>query len=259
MLPKISIITPSFNQAEFLEETILSVLDQKYENLEYIIIDGGSTDNSVNIIKKYADQISYWVSEADEGQTHAINKGFRKATGDLVAWMNSDDIYYPYAFHAIATSYANTNGAFDVYFGDKENIDKEGKLIKRYYYPPFCSWGIKYTTNMNISNQSAFWRRDVLDAMGYLDESIQFAMDYEFFLRICIKGARFKKVNSTLGALRMYEENKSSLEEWIKIKFENLKEIKKQNEISDSFIKKGLFYMYKAIFVAYGKTFGRIN
>jgi glycosyltransferase involved in cell wall biosynthesis len=245
MLPKLSIVTPSYNQGQFLEETILSVLNQNYDNLEYIIIDGGSTDNSVDIIKKYEDQISYWVSEADEGQTHAINKGFRKATGDLVAWMNSDDIYYSGAFDSVASSYANTNGAFDVYFGDKENIDKDGKLIKRYHYPPFCSWGIKYTTNMNISNQSAFWRKNVLDTMGYLDETIQFAMDYEFFLRICLKGARFKKVKGIVGALRMYEENKSSSEEWIK----------KQNRISDSKVKRSFFYLYKAFFIGYKQIF----
>ncbi len=253
MRPRISIITPSYNQGLFLEETILSVLSQNYDNLEYIIIDGGSTDNSIEIIKKYESRLTYWVSEKDEGQTHAINKGFKMATGDLVAWMNSDDIYYPGSFNAIAHSYSRTKGKCDVYFGDKQNIDREGKLIKNYFYPPFCSWGIKYTTNMNISNQSAFWKRNIFDRIGYLDETIQFAMDYEFFLRMCLKNTCFKKVNSTIGALRMYEENKSSLEEWIKIKFENLSEIKRQNQITDSTLKRSLFYLYKAFFIGYKK------
>ncbi len=247
--PKMSIIVPSFNQGHFLEETLNSIIDQSYPNLELIVIDGGSTDNTVDILRKYDRDITYWVSEEDNGQTHAINKGFKKSTGDLVAWMNSDDIYYPEAFKTIADSYVSTNGGKDVYFGDKTNIDKDGGIIKKYYYPPFCGWGIMHTTNMNISNQSAFWKRSVLEETGYLDEDIQFAMDYEFFLRIWIKGAKFEKVNKILGALRMYDENKSSLEEWIKVKNENLIQIKEKYGVNHSPIKKLLYYLYKALFV----------
>lgn len=247
MLPKISIITPSFNQGKYLEETLLSILNQNYPNLEYIIIDGGSTDESVEIIKKYEEHLAYWVSEPDEGQTHAINKGFRKATGDLVAWMNSDDVYFEKAFDHVSKAFNQTDGKFDVYFGDKANVDEEGKLIREYLYPPFSGWGIMYTTNMNISNQSAFWKRELFDSLGYLDEEIQFAMDYEFFLRLYMKGATFYKIPELLGALRMYSENKSSDEKWLKIKFQNIKDIKKSYDIEKSLLKKYMYYVYKGL------------
>ena len=101
-LPKISIITPSFNQAEFLEQTITSVFSQNYPNLEYIIIDGGSTDRSVEIIKKYADKLTYWVSEPDKGHGDALNKGFNHSTGEIMAWINSDDFYFPWTFSIVS-------------------------------------------------------------------------------------------------------------------------------------------------------------
>ena len=108
---KISIVTPSFNQGQFLESTILSVLDQDYPDLEYIIIDGGSTDNSLEVIRKYTDRISYWVSEPDEGQSHAINKGWSMATGDIIAWINADDVYCPGAFSLVAKAFENNPDA----------------------------------------------------------------------------------------------------------------------------------------------------
>lgn len=230
------------------------MINQNYPNLEYIIIDGGSTDNSVEIIRKYEKHLTYWVSEPDNGQTHAINKGFKKATGDLVAWMNSDDVYYENAFKIIEEAFNKTNGNFDVYFGDKANINGEGELIREYLYPPFSGWGIMYTTNMNISNQAAFWKKNLFEKFGYLNEEIQFAMDYEYFLRLYINGANFYKIPGVLGALRMYSENKSSDEKWLEIKYKNINEIKEEYGISRSFLKKYLFYIYKSIHLA--KTYG---
>lgn len=136
-LPKISIVTPSYNQGEFIEETIRSVLLQGYPNLEYIIVDGGSTDNTVDIIKKYDDYISYWVSEPDNGQSHALNKGFSKATGDLIGWQNSDDYYSREAFKRVAEAskiYQDT----DIFYGQVEILDLK-KQVKSIVGTPVFS------------------------------------------------------------------------------------------------------------------------
>ncbi|NVO00781.1 MAG: glycosyltransferase, partial [Geobacteraceae bacterium] len=126
--PKITIVTPSYNQGRFLEKTILSVLDQGYPNLEYIVIDGGSTDESVEIIKKYADRLTYWVSEPDRGQSHAINKGFERATGEIFGWLNSDDWYHPGALQAVAEAFA-ANPDVGAVVGAGEMVDEEGKQL----------------------------------------------------------------------------------------------------------------------------------
>ena len=129
--PKISIVTPSFNQVQFIEETIRSVILQNYPNLEYIIIDGGSTDGSVEIIKKYEKYLTYWVSEPDSGQSEAINKGWKIATGDIIAWLNSDDMYMPYALSTIASMYA-ANPDKIIFQGSCNNIDIEGNHLFTY-------------------------------------------------------------------------------------------------------------------------------
>jgi len=140
--PKISVVTPSYNQAEFLERTILSVLNQNYPNLEYIIIDGGSTDGSVEIIKKYEKYLAYWVSEKDRGQAHALNKGFEKSTGDLIGWQNSDDIYLPGAFFKVAEAYKKKPN-YDVYFGSVYFVDRDDKIIRGLRFLIFIPYHIK--------------------------------------------------------------------------------------------------------------------
>jgi len=180
--PRISIITPSFNQAAFIEKTIQSVLSQNYSNLEYIIIDGGSTDGSVDIIKKYADKLSYWISEKDNGQANAINKGFCKATGDIIGWLNSDDEYCPDTLKTVAQTFM-ADKDLDLVFGNRLTVDISNKLIRddrhtRFTFPSLVIYG------MIISQPAAFWKRQLIEKFGYLDESLRFAMDYEFFCRI---------------------------------------------------------------------------
>jgi glycosyltransferase involved in cell wall biosynthesis len=140
--PKISIVTPSFNQGTFLEKTIQSVLSQDYSNLEYIIIDGGSTDNSVEIIKKYAERLSYWVSKPDAGQSDAINKGFRKASGDICAWINSDDVYYPGVLTMIAASFEE-HPSVDLLYGYHNDVNEKDEVIRKGMYFPFYKHAFK--------------------------------------------------------------------------------------------------------------------
>ncbi len=207
--PAISIITPSFNQGNFLEETILSVLEQGYPNLEFMIIDGGSTDQSVEIIKKYAPHLSYWVSEKDQGQTHAINKGFKRASGELINWLNSDDMLVPGALMKLAQAVLNQPKA-DVYYGDYEAVNGEGKTLYHRksapYHPNTLFWG------RQLSSQPAvFFRRYLLNRLGWLNENQQFCMDTEFWIRVARSGAVFSQVTDPIGITRVHGDAKTTL------------------------------------------------
>lgn len=206
MMPKISIVTPSFNQAAFLERTILSVLNQDYANLEYIIIDGGSTDGSLEIIRKYESRLTYWVSEPDNGQAHAINKGLHRATGDWITWQNSDDIFYPGAFNSFARM-AQKNPRVDLIIGNMNLIDSDDHVLRdiKYVRPTYRSL---LAEGMVLTNQAAFWRRRVNDEIGYLDESLDCGFDYEWFLRL-LRKKKAAHVNVTWGGLRLHEDTKT--------------------------------------------------
>ena len=180
--PLVSIITPSYNQANFLEETIRSVLDQGYPNLEYIIVDGGSTDGSLEIIQKYADRLAWWVSEPDQGQTDAINKGFSQAKGEILAWLNSDDTYLPGAV-AEAVGYLQAHPEIGTVYGDANLIDDEGNVIGRF--------PAKQTDNrrlmrgyVHIPQQATFFRKELWRKVGPLDPTFFFAMDYDLWVRL---------------------------------------------------------------------------
>jgi len=204
--PKITVITPSFNQSQFLERTILSVIKQDYPNLEYIIIDGGSTDGSVDIIKQYEEHINYWVSEKDNGQTHALNKGLKIATGDWVGWQNSDDIYYPGSFLSVADAINNVTTE-DLVIGNMNLIDEHDSMLRdlKYVTPTYKSL---LAEGMVVANQAAFWRRKIHDDIGYLDEDLHCVFDYEWFLRV-MKDKQAYHVDKTWGALRYHSETKT--------------------------------------------------
>lgn len=201
-VPKLSIITPSFNQAEFLEETIRSVISQEYPNLEYIIIDGGSTDGSVEIIKRYDKYISYWISEADRGQSHAINKGLSIATGEWVGWQNSDDIYYEGCFDDLS-NYLFNDG-IDLIVGNINIINKKGQILRdlKYVTPTYKSL---LAEGMVLANQAAFWRRN----KKFMNEDYHYNFDYDWFLRL-LKKSNALHVNRSWGALRYHESSKTS-------------------------------------------------
>ena len=179
--PRVSIITPSFNQAQYLEETMRSVLEQGYPNLEYIVVDGGSTDGSVEIIQKYADRLAWWVSEKDNGQAEAINKGFARATGEIVAWINSDDYYLPGAI-AEAVRALEEQPECGMVFGDVVSIDGTGQPVNVMTYG---DWGLEGLMQFNIVGQpGVFMRRAVLERAGYLDLSYHFMLDHHLWLRV---------------------------------------------------------------------------
>lgn len=206
--PRISVITPSYNQAAYIEQAILSVLSQGYFDLEYIVIDGGSTDGSVEIIKKYQDRLSYWVSEPDGGQADGINKGWRMATGDVIAYLNSDDLLEAGALGRISEIYMQHPGARLIY-GDCRVINKNGEFI-----------GAKTPENYtretllmckSLPQPSVFISRQVLDEVGILDVSLRYALDWAFFLKVfwSYPPDKFVYVPHTLSMSREYGDTKS--------------------------------------------------
>ena len=205
-LPRISIITPSFNQGEFLEETILSVINQKYPDLEYIIMDGGSTDNSVDVIKKYEDTISYWVSEPDNGQADAIHRGFSMATGDILAYINSDDIYFPDSFRVIAETFMSNPTAQWV-VGKGYCIDDKGQFLNRKKYAPVTFINMLFLEDC-VMQPTAFWRKELYSAVGGIDTHYQFSFDYDLFLKFV---HRFPpvRVNHDIAAFRIHPQSKT--------------------------------------------------
>ena len=206
--PKISIVTSSLNQEKYLEKTILSVLNQNYPNLEYIIIDGNSKDGSVDIIRKYEKYLSYWVSEPDTCHTHALNKGFERCTGDLIGWQNSDDFYLPGVFNRVGSIYKN-NPSVDVFFADKLLVDENENYNFEFKYTPFSLGSLIHEGNI-IVNESAFWKRELFEKVGYIDENWFFSMDYDFFLRLGLSKVRFKHIPEFWGAMHCHPQTKTS-------------------------------------------------
>lgn len=204
--PLVSIVTPSFNQARFLEETIRSILEQDYPNLEYLIADGGSTDGSLEIIQRYEKQLSWWVSEKDQGQTDAINKGFAHARGEILAWLNSDDTYEPQAIsEAVDTLQANPETG--MVYGDANLVDEKGLIIGKFParqtdYPKLKRGYV------HIPQQSAFFRASLWRQIGPLDPSFYFAMDYDLWVRLA-RHSELLYVPRTWSNFRLHEAGKS--------------------------------------------------
>jgi glycosyltransferase involved in cell wall biosynthesis len=206
--PKLSIVTPSLNQAAFLEQTIRSVLDQGYEHLEYLIVDGGSTDGSVEIIERYTDRLVWWVSEPDEGQTDAINKGLARSTGDIVAYINSDDYYLPGAFEEVVTALNSSEALWAV--GAARFVDSEDRLTEvwRPRQPPasrdrwiLYPWG--------VPQAATFWRREAFQRHGAFRRDMHYVFDTEFGLRLAFAGELPAIIDRELAVRVVHEDAKS--------------------------------------------------
>ena len=204
-LPLVTIITPSYNQAQFLEQTIQSVLGQDYPRLEYLLVDGASTDGSLEIIQKFAHRLDWWVSEPDHGQAEAINKGFQRAKGEYVAWLNSDDIYLPGAIGRAVSVFEQHPGA-GLVFGDVLAIDENGHTTNLLRYG---NWSLPDLMSFRVIGQpSVFMRRSVLTQAGYLDASYHYLLDHQLWLRMA-QLADICHIPVTLSAARFHAGSKN--------------------------------------------------
>jgi len=204
---RISVVTPSFNQGRFLEETILSVLGQGYPDLEYIVMDGGSADGSVEIIERYGEQLAYWVSEPDAGQAAAINRGFEKATGDVLCWLNSDDLYLPGTLRYVA-EHLDPASAELVFGNCVHAVEETGEVSGSDVVGEHRSSDLRL--NDYVIQPSTFWTRQAWERVGPLDERLHFAFDWDWFIRALEAGVRFTPHVRPLSVYRIHPEHKTA-------------------------------------------------
>ncbi len=202
----VSIVTPSFNQGKYLRRTIDSVLAQTYPHIEYLVMDGGSTDNSVAILESYGSAF-HWESTPDRGQTHAINKGLAQVSGNILAYLNSDDVLFPSTIEKVV-SHFEENPNWDMVFGRADYIDESDCFLGEYATRPFNLDLL--AENCFICQPAAFWRRRVVEKIGPFDESLKFCMDYEYWIRMADAGFHLEYVEDKLAASRMYPQTKTA-------------------------------------------------
>jgi glycosyltransferase involved in cell wall biosynthesis len=201
----VSIITPSFNQASYLEQTLRSILEQDYSNVEYIVIDGASTDGSVDIVRKYQNQLTYWASEKDSGQAEAINKGLARASGEIIAWLNSDDYYLPGTISAAVKVFEENPDVVMVY-GDMLAVDENGQTINTLKYKQLTL--VDLLCFQIIGQPSVFFRREVYEKIGGLDTTFHFLLDHQYWIRIAQQG-KILHVPQMWAAARYHAEAKN--------------------------------------------------
>jgi glycosyltransferase involved in cell wall biosynthesis len=211
MTPLVSVVTPSYNQGKYIKATIDSVLGQDYPHVEYLVIDGGSTDETVEILRQYPDSRLQWVSEPDNGQSSAINKGLQRATGGILTYLNSDDVFLPDATSCVV-NYFEAHPDVDMLYGDCLTIDLYGKEIQ----PPLMGQPFNlvllFTTRLDIPQPTVFWRRRVMERIGLFDESLHYTMDYDYWLRMAAAECKLVYVPGCRAAFRTHHESKTGTE-----------------------------------------------
>jgi glycosyltransferase involved in cell wall biosynthesis len=208
--PLVSITTPSCNQAAFLEQAIQSVLAQSYPYIEYSVMDGDSTDGSVDVIQRYADRLAYWESQPDRGQAHAINKGLLRARGEIIGWLNADDVLLPSTVSDVVRAFER-HPEVDVVYGRLERIDARGSVIPTPNLPKDrIEFSRAYVVDECLVNQpGSFWRRRIMEKVGMLDERLVYALDYEWWIRMALSGARFLRLPQIVAKFRLSEDSKT--------------------------------------------------
>ena len=255
---RVSIVTPSFNQAPFLEQTILSVLNQTHPDVEYMVLDAGSTDGSREIIEKYKDKLAYWHSKPDRGFADAINQGWNKATGEILCYLNSDDLLHEDAIASVVQLFQQ-NPKSDLIYGDSEQIDPSGKPLGLVKSVPFEIAAVFKTWQDPIRQPSAFLKRALFQKFGGLDESFQFCADFEYFVRISID-AKFLYVPVVFSSMRAHPNAKSMAQQDVQAR-ELIRMYEKfrttpvflQSGVSEADSQKELFRIASERFLAAGK------
>ena len=206
--PRISIVIPSFNQGHFIGHTLQSITEQNYPNLEMIIVDGGSSDETLKVIESFSDHVKWWVSEPDKGQANAINKGMAHVTGDILAWLNSDDCLMPGALFQVAERFMSSKST-DVVYGHRVLINEAGKDVGKWILPQHRRFILTYADY--IPQETMFWRTELWKKVGgNVDESFMFAMDWELIRRFVLAEAKFELIPAFLGQFRMHDMQKTS-------------------------------------------------
>jgi glycosyltransferase involved in cell wall biosynthesis len=205
--PWVSLVTPSLNQGRYIESTLLSVIHQGYPNLEYIVMDGGSTDGTLEILRRHEARLAHWESSPDRGQSDAINKGWRRATGTYVWWLNADDLLTPGSLFA-AVEALESDRSLDFVYGDTLLLDQDDVIVGRFHYRDFDF--VDFILNRrDLPQAGALMRRSTLDRIGLLDEGLHYLMDYDLWIRLALGGGRFARIDRALALFRLHEEAKT--------------------------------------------------